>query len=274
MTELHRKEWEFEKYEACGNAFLIVEALRIPSHSPKEEAGWILDPKRGLGGDGFILLHPSSKADVMMQYFNPDGSEAEICGNALRSIGFYLFLKDRKTVHRIETLAGVKETEVLKSKGSWAWVKLNLGKPRGGYVSYTPKKGKNYRGYFTRMPGNPHVVLFGQIPSDEEFLALGPLIERDPLFPERTNVNFVERVEEGVYRLRPWERGTGETLSCATGAASAFMIGLSEGWMKKEVKFIFKGGELLLKNLEGELMIEGWVHRVAKGVANPIQRKF
>ena len=264
-----------------GNTFIIIESDELGRLPTKEEVETILDRVRGASADGLLLLHPSEVASKRMQYFNPDGSEAEICGNALRSIGFHLFLEDGKRSHSIETRAGVKSVEVTSVRGSKGGVRLNLGPLEGEYIPYRfpqlkeidPQK---YMAFFTRMPGNPHVVIFGPIPEDKIFLKWGPMIERDPLFPERTNVNFVEKIQEHAFYLRAWERGTGETLSCATGAASAFLIGLREGWIKGHAKFLSKGGELTLKVEDEDLLVEGWVQRVLSGKIyldlSPIQR--
>jgi diaminopimelate epimerase len=256
---------KYHKYQAVGNSFLLIE------HPAQEDLlvssiSKVLHPKFGLGGDGLLILKPSKIASVKMRYLNPDGSEAEICGNALRSIGFHLYLTRGEKGSKVETKVGIKEVYLLKESGGWGWVKVKLGRLDGKIEEY--KAAEGYEGYYTKAPGNPHVVLFGKWPQDELFLRLGPEIELDPHFPNRTNVNFVEKVRVDLYRLRAWERGTGETLSCATGAASAFYIGRRKEFMPKRVTFCFKGGQLILSEEDGELTVEGWVQQVSQGFLN------
>ena len=245
-----------------GNDFVVVDCI---SQAGLEEVvtsqvRLLCDRHFGVGADGVILVLPSEKADARMRIFNPDGSEAEMCGNGVRC--FAKLLYERGLVSKrsltIETMAGIVKPSLRVERGNVKEVLVDMGPP-GLTREDVPMTGANGNGKVvgekietTEGPvtvtclsmGNPHCVVF--VPRVEEYPVnkLGPLLESHLAFPQRTNVEFVTPESEGRLRVRVWERGVGETLACGTGACAAAVAGVLNGLSARQVTISLAGGHL------------------------------
>jgi diaminopimelate epimerase len=247
-----------------GNDFVLVNGL---SESPAEPAlpdlsRRICDRKFGVGGDGLILVLPSRVADFKMRMFNPDGSEAEMCGNGIRCFAKYVY--DRKLIPetslKVETLAGVKLLKLVTRGGVVEQVRVDMGTPRllrseipmrgedNGRVVAEPLKcdGKRYEITAVSM-GNPHVIVFDENVDKVAINRLGPAIENHRAFPQRTNVHFVQVCNPGELVVRTWERGAGETLACGTGACACVVAAVLNDKTNRSVNVHLPGGDLRIE---------------------------
>lgn len=241
----------FRKMHGLGNDFAIFDAREVALAMPAERVRRLADRRRGIGCDQLILMEPSSRADVFMRIFNPDGSEAEACGNATRCVAQLL-----GGAATIETRGGL-----LTALAAGEGVTIDMGPPRFGWedvplaypmdtadmpVAWGPLE----RPVGVSM-GNPHVVFFvpdvAAVPLDR----LGPEIETDPLFPERVNVNVASIESRERIRLRVWERGAGLTLACGSGACATFAAARRRGLVAPEAIVALPGGELLIAETPG-----------------------
>ena len=224
----------FTKMQAAGNDYVYMDTLKAPISSPEALARRISDRHFGVGSDGLILICPPSdpgEADFRMRMFNADGSEAEMCGNGIRCVGKYVYDNghtDKEQV-RIETLAGVLTLRLHVSGGKVETVTVDMGEPR-----LAPKDipvsgpGEDF------MHGIDNLDLSG----------IGPQFEHHPLFPRRTNTEFVEVVGRHHLKMRVWERGAGETLACGTGACASVVAAVLTGNTERKVRMKLLGGEL------------------------------
>lgn len=226
---------DFTKMHGLGNDYICIACLGCDEPDGAKLARAMCDRHLGVGADGLILIASSRVADFRMRIFNPDGSEAEMCGNGIRCLAKYVFdhgLTSKKIIS-IETLAGLKLVELYTRGGVAEKVKVNMGKPSflaedipvqglSGEAKERPMmiEGRLIKATFVSM-GNPHCVIFVDDSSGYPVSKVGPAIERHPLFPRRINVNFVEVVSRSAIKVRTWERGAGETLACGTGACAS-----------------------------------------------------
>lgn len=252
----------FTKMQGAGNDYVYVNCFEeaIPDN-PAELARAIADRHFGVGGDGLILICPSEIADARMWMFNADGSEAEMCGNGIRCVAKYLY--DHGIVPRsrmeIETGRGVLQLTLQVDDSEVRTVRVDMGEPlfrdddiptllRGDPVLNAPLTvaGREFRVTCVSM-GNPHCITYVPELSDELVLGLGPKIETHASFPKRVNVEFVEVISPGEVNLRVWERGSGETLACGTGAAAVCVAGVLTGHTKRCITAHLPGGDLELE---------------------------
>ena len=254
----------FVKMEGIGNDYVYVDARKSVPTGLSKLARAISDRHFGVGSDGLILIRTSKLNGVKhrMQMFNSDGSESEMCGNGLRCVGKYLYDRgfERSEEFPVETGAGVLHIKVTPTKGKHVArkVRVNMGPPRLSrslipmtgeppeHVVNVPLKvgGREFRITCVSM-GNPHCVIFLDEPADDKLVhSIGPLIENHPLFPRRTNVEFVYRESDKLLHQRTWERGAGETLACGTGASAVCVAGVLNGIAKRKVKIKLLGGDL------------------------------
>lgn len=253
---------KFTKMHGAGNDYVYVDcfAQREPAN-PAELARLISDRHFGVGGDGLVLIGPSQLADARMRMFNADGSEAEMCGNAIRCVAKYVYDHSiaRKTTLAIETGRGVLSLELEIEKGECQRARVDLGEPilEAAFIptqlagnpplnAVLSVGGKELLVTCVSM-GNPHCVCFVEQASDDWVLGLGPQIEHHPLFPRRTNVEFVEVLSRSQVRQRTWERGSGETLACGTGAAAVCVAGVLTGRTERKITVNLRGGDLQLE---------------------------
>jgi diaminopimelate epimerase len=238
----------------AGNDYIYVNTIRHPLSNPELLSATWSDRNKGIGADGLVLIGPSGIADFSMRIFNADGSEAMMCGNASRCIGKYLYEKGltSKTLIALETLSGIKELRLAVDNNTVGAVTVDMGSPSLGEPRLKAAVGdKVYTGAVVSM-GNPHFVIFIENENDIDIAAVGPLLERHPLFgPDRTNVEFVEIRNPNQIRMRVWERGSGITMACGTGACASVVAGAALGLANRNVKVEMDGGEVSVRWDEG-----------------------
>lgn len=240
----------FTKMHGAGNDYIYINTMAYPLENPEKQAVRWSALHTGIGSDGLVLIGLSEKADFSMRIFNADGSEAMMCGNASRCIGKYVYdagLTDKKTV-TLETLSGIKELQLTVSEDNTvSEVTVDMGIPE---IGESPLKleasGQVYTGTVVSM-GNPHLVIFVNDIDKIDLPSIGPLLEHHPLFPNRTNVEFVQVLKEDKVRMRVWERGSGITQACGTGACATAVAGITNGKTKRKTKVIMDGGPLTIQ---------------------------
>lgn len=236
---------KFTKMQGLGNDYIYLNCLEgEPEHLP-DLARRMSDRHFGVGADGLICICPSGCADVRMRIFNADGSEGEMCGNGIRCVGKYLYDQGltRQTRLLIETLAGIKTLRLHTEAGAVCAVTVGMGVPRVEEPRTISVNGMD----FTVTPvdmGNPHAVLFLDQLAGLDLSALGPGFECHPSFPHRVNTEFVQVLAVDRLRMRVWERGSGETLACGTGACAAVAAAVSRGLCGRQARVELPGGEL------------------------------
>ena len=241
---------KFTKMHGAGNDYIYVDCFAQPlPDDPAELARQMAHRRFGVGGDGLILIRPSQVADARMQMFNADGSESEMCGNGIRCVAKYVYDHGicRRETLRIETGAGVLPLDLEVSQGKVERVRVDMGEPildaphipttLAGHPVVNREltvAGRTLCVTCVSM-GNPHCVIFVDRATDEWVLGLGPQIEHDPHFPARVNVEFVEVKSRAVVRQRTWERGSGETWACGTGASAVCVAGVLSGRTERRI---------------------------------------
>jgi diaminopimelate epimerase len=252
----------FVKMHGIGNDYIYIDAFaqEAPGDVPAL-ARRLSDRHTGVGGDGLILIQPSEEADCRMRMFNADGSEGRMCGNAIRCIARYMLERHGDKVAgdavRIETLSGVKTVSAIRDgEGRVSLLRADMGAPGLTAQSIpvrsdTPQNvtvpfGSGVAQGVCVSMGSPHVVLFVDCdPMELGLERIGAPIERDPLFPERVNVEFVRPLPDGSLQMRVWERGSGETMACGTGACAAAVAAMLTGRVDaREVTVHLRGGDL------------------------------
>jgi diaminopimelate epimerase len=248
----------FIKMQGIGNDYVYIDCFRETVSEPERLAVHISDRHFGVGGDGLILMLPSDKADARMRIFNADGSEAQMCGNGIRCLAKYVYESgiSRKPEITVETLAGVLSLQVITANGSVEQVKVNMGRPRLGRQDI-PMHGVGDRVLGEKLTagdrdfevtcvsmGNPHCVIYVDHVEQFPVTDYGPLLEHHPQFPQRTNVEWVEWLNQREIRQRTWERGSGETLACGTGACAATVASVLNGKTDRTVTVHLLGGDL------------------------------
>jgi diaminopimelate epimerase len=223
--------------------------MRYPLANPEALAVEWSAFHTGIGADGLILIGASEVADFSMRIFNADGSEALMCGNGTRCIAKYVYEKGLtdKTTLRLETLSGIKELQLAVKGGIVEEVTVDMGAPVADELQQTIEAGgKAYTGTVVSM-GNPHFVIFVEDISAVDIPTVGPLLEHHPLFPHRTNVEFVEARNPGDMRMRVWERGSGITMACGTGACASAVAGALCGKSQRTTQVEMDGGTLTIR---------------------------
>lgn len=251
---------KFVKMHGLGNDFVFLggeDALAVKD--PAKLAVELCRAHFGVSADGLVLILPSDCADAKMRIFNHDGSEAEMCGNALRCVGKYLFESGQTREERlmIETLDGVKPIRLNLRDGRVNSVVADMGAARVGETAMLDLGGRQVPFMLVNM-GNPHAVTYDLFPGEAEFEHFGRYVERHPMFPNRTNVEFCQALSPARAQIRVWERGAGATLACGTGAAAAFAAGVSQGRLEDKAEILLPGGKLLLKRgKNGHVIVSG-----------------
>lgn len=257
-----RKEVRFTKMHGAGNDYIYIDATRETPENLPELSRRMSDPHFGIGSDGLVAVMPSDIADFRMRMFNSDGSEAEMCGNASRCIAKFVYekgLTDKETL-TLETLAGIKVLHLHVRDDIVASVTVDMGAPvleptSVPVLSRDPKlrlaeeetvDGRTYRITGVSM-GNPHGVIFVDEIDDDLVLRQGPLLEVAPIFPAKANIEFAEVLDRSTIRMRVWERGTGETLACGTGACATAVAAVLNGLTDREVDVRLRGGTLHIR---------------------------
>lgn len=249
---------KFVKMQGAGNDYVYVDCTEEEIDSPNAVARRISDRHFGVGADGLILVCSSDVADFRMRIFNADGSESQMCGNGMRCFGKFVYdnrLTQKENL-RIETAAGIIKPDLFVENGRVEKVRVNMGRPRlqrseipmagpDGNVIDEPLDvdGQTLRITAVSM-GNPHVVIFVDDVENAPVASLGRKIENHPSFPERTNVHFVKVVSPREAHMRTWERGSGETLACGTGACATVVAGCLNEKLQAETAVRVRGGVL------------------------------
>ncbi len=272
---------KFTKMHGIGNDYVYVNCFEEEIKEPSRLAVQVSDRHFRIGADGLILITPSRKADVGMRIFNADGSEAQMCGNGIRCVAKYAYehgLVPKGKKINIDTKAGIK-TVFLMIKGSKVQkVRVNMGKPRL-LRKHIPMIGKNTKVINEPLEvedrvfnitcvsmGNPHCVIYVEDVKNFPVVHYGPLIENHELFPERINVHFVNVLGRGEVRMRTWERGSGETLACGTGASAVCVAGVLNKKTLKKLLAHLPGGDLELEWAKsGEVYMTGPAEEVFSG---------
>jgi len=252
----------FTKMHGAGNDYVYIDCFQEKLEGDLAElARKISDRHFGVGGDGMILIRPSEVADARMQMFNADGSEAEMCGNGVRCVAKYVYDHGiaRKESLKIETGAGVLQLKVEVENGRVSQVRVDMGEPilvaeqipttlPGSPVVEVPLEaaGRRFKVNCVSM-GNPHCVTFVDELNDDWVLGVGPHVERHEHFPRRVNAEFVEVISPTEVKQRTWERGSGETLACGTGASAVCVAGVLSGRTERKILVHLLGGDLTLE---------------------------
>lgn len=265
----------FYKYEGAGNDFIMINNLNGDINLTTAQIKSICDRHFGVGADGIILLEKSDKADLsrrsetkadcFMNYYNADGSLAEMCGNGIRCTAKFYLSETNQNLNKlyIDTRAGIKEITINDDET----YSVGMGLPNFFYTDFPPHNMilENLELSFVSM-GNPHAVTFVDDVKNFDVKTFGPKIENNSNFPNKINVEFVEKVSDDYYKVRVWERGCGETLACGTGACAVFGILDKSKDFNKEITLEFPGGKLYLsKNHEGHIILRGSAKFVFKG---------
>lgn len=252
---------KFTKMHGIGNDYVYVDCFSEQIKEPDRLAVIVSDRHKGIGSDGLVLIMPSDVADFRMRMFNPDGSESQMCGNASRCIGKYVFDKGltQKTELSLETKAGIRQLQLFPENGKVKRVCVDMGEPILGSrdipvvavgervvdqpVDFAPEQ---YDITCVSM-GNPHTVIFTNEVDKIALDYIGEKIELSEMFPERTNVEFVEILSPQKANVRVWERGTGETQACGTGACAVLVAGVLTDRMERKATISLPGGELQIE---------------------------
>ena len=257
----------FTKMQGLGNDYLFVYGPvpeNVVSLTKK-----LSDRHFGVGSDGMIFICPSPDADFLMRIFNADGSEAKMCGNGIRCVGKYVYengYTDRTRL-RVDTLSGIRELDLDVRNGNVRRVTVNMGKAAAGEEICVEVSGKT----LTLVPvsvGNPHAVLFTEDAEHAPLTTVGPAIEHSPLFPDGVNTEFVQVLSPSELRMRVWERGSGVTMACGTGACAAVAAAVRKGFCPSSVPVTVRldGGDLTVCVKEdGSAVMTGGAETVCEG---------
>lgn len=249
---------KFTKMHGCGNDYIYVNGFEERIADPSKTARILSDRHFGIGSDGFILINPSDKADFEMEMYNADGSRGKMCGNGIRCVAKYVYdngLTD-KTEISVETLGGIKYLKLTVSDGKVEKVRVNMGAPvfdcaQIPVIADTETaidmpitvNGMPYRATCVSM-GNPHAVVYVEDVANYDLEHIGPWFENHKRFPERINTEFIRMIDRKNIEMRVWERGSGETWACGTGACAAAVASIVNGFADKEVTVHLRGGDL------------------------------
>ncbi len=257
-----------------GNDYIYVNCFEEKVENPEKVSIYVSDRHKGIGSDGLVLIMPSDKADFRMRIFNADGSEAMMCGNATRCIGKYVYDKGltQKTEITLETNSGIKHLKLFPENGKVEYVEVDMGKailvPKDIPVNSDKERfisepvevdGKEYKITCVSM-GNPHAIVYLDGINDLDLEKIGPSFENHVLFPDRINTEFIEVKDSTNLNMRVWERGSGETFACGTGACASVVSSVLNGFCKndEEVTVHLRGGDLRITYCsDGTVIMKG-----------------
>lgn len=249
---------KFTKMEGCGNDYVYVDCTKNELDNPKEIAIKVSDRHFGIGSDGLILIKSSDKADFFMEMYNADGSQSAMCGNGMRCVGKFVYDKGLtdKTQIAVDTLAGIKYLDLNVVDGKVASVTVNMGSPilEASEIPVVAEKspvikekitvdGKDYEMTCVSM-GNPHAIVYIDSTDDLDIEAIGPSFECHEKFPARTNTEFIQIIDRKTLKMRVWERGSGETLACGTGACATVVASVLNDLCETSATVKLLGGDL------------------------------
>lgn len=255
------KNLKFTKMQGAGNDYIYINALSQHIENPSQLAVKLSNRNFGIGSDGLVLILPSQTCDFRMQMFNSDGSEAEMCGNASRCVGKYVHDNEltSNTEITLETKAGTKYISLLEGDKTARKITVDMGEPileptlipvevaEEPVLEYPINiDGKEWKISCVSM-GNPHAVVFTKNIKDLDLTSIGPKFEKHPLFPRKTNTEFIEILDRNTLNMRVWERGAGETLACGTGACAAAVAAVLNNYCDRDITIHLLGGDLNMK---------------------------
>lgn len=255
---------KFTKMHGIGNDYVYVNCFKEKIANPPEVSKYVSDRHFGIGSDGLIMINPSEVADFEMEMYNADGSRAEMCGNGIRSVAKYVYdygLTDKTSIS-VETLAGIKYLDLTIENGKVALVKVDMGKPELNPANIPivmedenadkvvdeliTVDGEEYRMTGVSM-GNPHTIVYIDDVKGLEIEKVGPKFENHERFPKRINTEFVKVLDRNTAEMRVWERGSGETLACGTGACAVAVACILNGLTEDKVTVKLLGGDLQIE---------------------------
>lgn len=275
----------FTKMQGIGNDYVYVNCFEEQVSDPEKVSMIVSDRHFGIGSDGLVLIMPSDKADFRMRMFNADGSEGKMCGNASRCIGKFVYdnkLTD-KTEITLETLSGIKKLTLFPENGVVKTVLVDMGKavlkpsdiPMNDDGDTFINKPISVNGREVNITavsmGNPHAVTYVDDTEGLDLERIGPDHENHPLFPERVNTEFVKVIDENTVQMRVWERGSGETWACGTGACAVAVSSVLNGYFPHDKEIIVKlrGGDLFITyKTDGTVLMRGPAETVFTGEIN------
>lgn len=274
----------FTKMQGCGNDYVYISTFDQKIEDMSAVAKKLSDRHFGIGGDGVIFVCPSDVADGRMRMFNEDGSEGKMCGNGVRCVAKFLYdhqLACKKSLS-VETLSGIKTIELTMDGEEVVGATVNMGQAKTAPAAIPVLLpgdeiidrlinigGSDYRITCISM-GNPHCVVFTDDVKNFPLSSVGPLFEHSELFPESVNTEFVRVIDETHLEMRVWERGSGETLACGTGACASVAAAVKNGYCKKDVPVTVSllGGDLRIIYSDHYVMMEGPAKTVFEGVCD------
>ena len=256
----------FTKMEGLGNDYIYLNCLEGAPEDLPGLAVRLSDRRFGVGGDGLICIRPGRGGDFAMEMYNADGSRGAMCGNGIRCVGKYVYDRGltRKTCLTIDTDAGPRRLELHVLGGTVDRVTVDMGTVRVDAPVEAEAAGER----FTVIPadaGNPHGVIFCEEPDNVDLERLGPILERHPALGERRNIEFAACPDRAHIRLRVWERGSGVTLACGTGACAAFKAALGQNRCEARVEAALPGGSLILEKRGENVFMTGPARTVFEG---------
>lgn len=275
----------FTKMQGIGNDYIYVNCFKENVPDPESVSIKVSDRHFGIGGDGLVLIMPSDKADFRMRMFNADGSEGMMCGNASRCIGKYVYDKGLtdKTDITLETKSGIKKLHLNPENGKVKTVEVDMGeailRPRDipmnadgdSFVNKPVAVDGKEQNITAVSMGNPHAVIFTVSIDKLDLEKIGPSYENHPLFPERVNTEFCEVIDSRTLKMRVWERGSGETWACGTGACATAVAAVLNGFCKRdeEITLKLRGGDLKITYLsDNHVIMCGEAETVFEGEIN------
>ncbi|MCI9617174.1 MAG: diaminopimelate epimerase [Eubacterium sp.] len=252
---------EFTKMEGCGNDYVYVNGFTNKIENPNKVSEFVSNRNFGIGSDGLIMVNPSDKADFRMNMYNADGSEGKMCGNGIRCVAKYVYdnkMTDKTTI-TVETLSGIKTLVLNVEDGKVKTVRVDMGRPilKAKDVPVISEKeqvidepimidNKEYKITCVSM-GNPHAITFIDDTDSLDIESIGPKFEKNEIFPDRINTEFIQIVDRNTIKMRVWERGSGETLACGTGACASVVACVLNNLTENKVTVKLLGGDLFIE---------------------------
>ena len=278
-----KTKYNFTKMHGCGNDYIYFNCFNQNINNPEGLSVRLSDRRYGIGGDGIIMICPSEVADAKMRMFNLDGSEGKMCGNGIRCVGKFLYdnkmVEETKSHITVETLSGIKTLKAYKQDGEVTKLRVDMGtaelNPTNIPVAIEKEKiineevnigGTNYNITCVSM-GNPHCIVFVDNVESFDIEKVGPLFENNKIFPERVNAEFVKVLDKNTIIMRVWERGSGETWACGTGACAVAVAAVENGYCSKneDITIKLKGGDLVIKYTDESVYMTGSAEKVFEG---------
>ena len=251
---------KFTKMQGIGNDYVYVDCTKKELDNPAKISEFVSDRHFGIGSDGLILIKSSDKADFFMEMYNADGSQAEMCGNGIRCVGKFVYDKGLtdKTSITVDTLVGIKYLDLNVVDGKVSSVRVNMGQPilkpelipvvaQADCEMFVDESvevdGETYKVTCVSM-GNPHAIVYVDDTDSLPIEVIGPKFENHKIFPRRTNTEFIQIIDRSHLKMRVWERGSGETLACGTGACASLVATVLNGLCDTKVTLMLLGGDL------------------------------